>query len=84
MCWRVLLGGLKAGFVKLSFLCFGERQLVFLLPAIFILPLFFDLNGVFLAWPVSDFLSSIVTLIFLLLELKLINKSISSADIERA
>ena len=41
-----------------------------------VLPLLFGLNGVFLAWPLSDFLSFIVTLIFLILELKLINKNI--------
>jgi putative MATE family efflux protein len=53
-----------------------SRQVIFLLPAIFILPLFFGLNGVFLSWPVSDFLSFIVTLVFILFELRLINKNI--------
>jgi putative MATE family efflux protein len=53
-----------------------SRQVIFLLPAIFILPLFFGLNGVFLSWPVSDFLSFIVTLIFILFEVRLINKEI--------
>ncbi|MCD4669507.1 MAG: MATE family efflux transporter, partial [Actinomycetia bacterium] len=42
-----------------------SRQVIFLLPAIFILPIFFGLNGVFLSWPVSDFLSFIVTIIFI-------------------
>jgi len=51
-----------------------SRQVIFLLPAIFVLPLFFGLNGVFLSWPVSDFLSFIVTLIFILVEMRLINK----------
>jgi len=51
-----------------------SRQLIFLLPAIFILPLFFDLNGVFLSWPVSDFLSFMVTLFLIVIELKAINR----------
>jgi len=53
-----------------------SRQVVFLLPAIFILPIFFGLNGVFLSWPVSDFLSFIVTIIFIIIEIRIINKSI--------
>jgi len=56
-----------------------SRQVIFLIPAIFILPLLFNLNGVFLAWPVSDFLSSMVTLLFIFLEMKLLNKVIFKA-----
>jgi putative MATE family efflux protein len=51
-----------------------SRQLIFLLPAILILPLFFGLNGVFLSWPVSDFLSFIVTLFLIFMELRIINR----------
>jgi Na+-driven multidrug efflux pump len=51
-----------------------SRQLIFLLPAIFILPLFFGLNGVFLSWPVSDFLSFVVTLFLIVAELRIINR----------
>lgn len=39
------------------------RQFVFLIPAIFILPLFFGLNGAWAVMPVSDGLSSIVSAI---------------------
>lgn len=53
-----------------------SRQVVFLLPAIFILPIFFGLNGVFMSWPVSDFLSFIVTIVFIIIEIRIINKSI--------
>jgi Na+-driven multidrug efflux pump len=52
-----------------------SRQLIFLLPAILILPLFFGLNGVFLSWPVSDFLSFIVTLFLIIIELRLMNRT---------
>ncbi len=55
-----------------------SRQLLFLLPAIFILPLFFDLNGVWLSWPVSDFLAFLVTGIFVLREVSIINKSLET------
>jgi Na+-driven multidrug efflux pump len=51
-----------------------SRQLIFLLPAILVLPLFFGLNGVFLSWPVSDFLSFIVTLFLIFMELRIINR----------
>jgi len=55
-----------------------SRQLIFLIPAIFILPLFFGLNGVMLSWPVSDFLSFLVTGAFVLQELKILNKKIEA------
>jgi putative MATE family efflux protein len=51
-----------------------SRQLIFLLPAILVLPIFFGLNGVFLSWPVSDFLSFIVTLFLIAKELRIINR----------
>ena len=54
-----------------------SRQVIFLLPAILILPIFFGLNGVFMSWPVSDFLSFIVTIIFIVIEIRIINKSIN-------
>ncbi len=53
-----------------------SRQVIFLLPAIFILPIFLGLNGVFLSWPVADFLSFIVTIVFILIEIRIINKRI--------
>ena len=52
------------------------RQVIFLIPAFFILPLFFGLNGVMMAWPVSDFLAFIVTGIFILREIRIQNKSL--------
>ncbi|MBN2072458.1 MAG: MATE family efflux transporter [Actinobacteria bacterium] len=47
-----------------------SRQVIFLIPAIFILPFFFGLNGVFASWPVSDFLSFIVTGAFVAYEFR--------------
>jgi len=52
-----------------------SRQLLFLIPAILILPLFFGLNGVWLSWPVSDFLAFLITGIFICNEVKIINRT---------
>jgi Na+-driven multidrug efflux pump len=47
-----------------------SRQVLFLLPAVLILPIFLQMNGVFLAGPVADALSSVMTGIFLVFELR--------------
>jgi putative MATE family efflux protein len=49
------------GKVKVSIFLSLSRQLLFLLPLLAILPLFFDLNGVWAAIPGADLISSIVT-----------------------
>ena len=59
-----------------------SRQVIFLIPAIFILPLFFGLNGVMLSWPVSDFLSFLVTGVFVIQELRILNRSIKTQKME--
>lgn len=48
------------GKVKISIFLSLSRQLVLLLPALAILPLFFNLNGVWASLPVSDALSSVI------------------------
>ncbi|NQT66597.1 MAG: MATE family efflux transporter [Actinobacteria bacterium] len=53
-----------------------SRQVLFLIPAAFLLPLFFGLNGVWIAVPVSDFLSIVVTVIWISKEIKIFNKAI--------
>ena len=58
-----------------------SRQVIFLIPAIIVLPLFFGLNGVWMSWPFSDFMDLIVTGIFILRELSIINKSIRSQEL---
>lgn len=47
-----------------------SRQVIMLIPLILILPNFFKLNGVWIAGPTSDALSSILTGVFLLRELR--------------
>jgi len=58
-----------------------SRQLLFLIPSILILPLFFGLNGVWLSWPVSDFFAFLVTSIFVYKEIKIINKTLKAKSI---
>lgn len=50
-----------------------SRQILFLIPAILILPLFFKLPGVWYAFPLSDLLSAVVTLIWVWKEIQLLN-----------
>jgi putative MATE family efflux protein len=45
------------------------RQVIFLIPLIIILPLFFKLDGIWMAGPIADFLASGLAAIFLLREL---------------
>lgn len=47
-----------------------SRQVLLLVPAILILPRFFDLNGVWMAGPTADFFSSLLTGTFIIYELK--------------
>lgn len=47
-----------------------SRQVIILIPALIILPRIFQLNGVWMAGPVSDLISSIITAKFLLNDLK--------------
>lgn len=54
----------KSLFLSLS------RQLIFLVPMIYILPKFLGLTGVWLAAPVSDLASSVLTAVWLLKDLK--------------
>ena len=53
-----------------------SRQVLFLVPAAFLLPLLFGLNGVWIAVPVSDFLSIAATGIWISMELKNFNRAI--------
>jgi len=50
------------------------RQIIFLIPAILILPIFFGLNGIWFSLPLCDLLNTILTSILVFNELKLINR----------
>ena len=53
------------GLVKKSIILSLSRQLLMLLPALYLLPLWIGTDGVWLSFPVSDFLSTILTVILL-------------------
>ena len=55
---------------KTAMLLMLSRQVLLLIPAALILPLFFGLNGVWIALPTSDFGASLLTGICLLVELR--------------
>lgn len=46
------------------------KQGIFLIPLVYILPKFFGLNGVWFSFPIADILATLVTLIFLRLEVQ--------------
>lgn len=50
------------------------RQVLFLIPLMLILPKFLGLTGVWLAGPIADFLSAVVTSFFIYKEIKILNK----------
>lgn len=58
------------GSVKKAMLLSLLRQIILLIPLLIILPKSLDLTGVWLAQPVSDFLSTTITLVFIILEFK--------------
>lgn len=48
---------------RLSILLSISRQIIFLIPAIIILPYYYGLNGIWYAMPIADFLSTILAVI---------------------
>lgn len=64
----------SVGKAKHSMFLSLSRQVIVLLPMIILLPRFFGLNGVWTAGPTSDLISSVITGIFLWLEIKHLNK----------
>lgn len=51
-----------------------SRQILILIPATIVLPMFFGVNGVLYAGPVADVIAFIITLVFISIELRNINK----------
>ena len=50
-----------------------SRQVLILIPALIILPLIFELKGVWMSGPISDLISSIITAVFVISSLKSLN-----------
>jgi putative MATE family efflux protein len=61
------------GKAKMAFFISILRQTIIIIPLIIIFPLFFGLIGIFIAYPVSDFISSIITWFLLKYEFKLLD-----------
>ncbi|MBM3710425.1 MAG: MATE family efflux transporter [Actinobacteria bacterium] len=55
-----------------------SRQVLFLIPAILVFPLFWGLTGVWMSWPFSDLMDFIVCAVFIFMELRIINRAIKS------
>ena len=51
-----------------------SRELFIFIPAIIVLPMFYDLLGVWISWPFTDFFSVLITGTFLLREIRVINR----------
>lgn len=93
-CMRIFLAGVFcAGFQGVStsyFQATGQpikasvlsmlRQLIFLIPLLFLLPPFFGLDGILYAGPIADIGAGLVVLIFVLYEMKQLNKRIKEED----
>ena len=65
----IMVGSLvfqSIGKAKLSFLTAVARPALFLLPMIIILPDYFQLDGIWLAFPIADVLSFLLTLILII------------------
>ena len=62
------------GMINKSIILSMSRQLLFLLPLLYILPLFFDAKGIWISFPASDFLAFLLTFIMLMGLMKKLGK----------
>ena len=62
------------GKAKISIFLGLSRQVILLIPLLFILPRFYELKGVWASAPTSDIISSILTAVFLFVEIRHLNK----------
>lgn len=69
--WIYMFNGLGKGLTSMLLLL--TRQCFFIIPFIYILPRFFDLNGVWLAQPLSNILSFFIVVFWAKRELQLLN-----------
>ncbi|SCZ08387.1 MATE family efflux transporter [Alkaliphilus peptidifermentans] len=52
-----------------------SRQILFLIPLVLILPMYFNLDGIWYAFPLADILSTVVTMVFMSKELRILTNS---------
>lgn len=74
--WQMVSTNLfqSLGMVKKSIFLSLSRQLLFLVPLLYTLPLVWGIHGVFAAFPVSDALSCVTTLIMIMALIRKLNK----------
>ncbi len=60
------------------------RQVIILIPLILILPHFWGLDGVWYAGPLSDLLAALITAVFLLAEIKLLDRQQTVINLEKS
>jgi putative MATE family efflux protein len=68
------------GKAKISIFLSLSRQLIFLIPSLLILPLFFGVDGVWAALPTSDFLASFIAAWFMIVYMKRFRKHKEEPD----
>lgn len=61
-----------------SFLLSTSRQFLILVPLVLVLPRFLGLDGIWYAYPLADFLATVLTLVFLVRELARLGKTQAS------
>ncbi len=64
------------GYVKTAIFLSLLRQLILIIPALLVLPLFFGLNGIWMSVPISDFLATVISLSLLIYNYRLLKKQI--------
>lgn len=68
------------GYAGKAFFISILRQVIFIIPIIFFLPQFLGLDGVWITFPISDFLAGIVTWFFFNNEIKHLNKKLKNIN----
>ncbi len=76
--FQVVVGNFfqSMGNAKIAVLLTLLRQVIILIPLLFILPTHFGLNGIWMSMPISDFFSAIIVIFFLFRYLKKLDKAI--------
>ena len=64
------------GRARISIFLSITRQFIFLIPFLFVLPRYFALDGAWMAFPASDFLSTIVTAVTIVIFIRKFDKSV--------
>ncbi len=70
------------GKAKLSIFLTLSRQIIFLMPLLLILPHMFQITGVWISGPISDFISTGLTGLFILRELRVLRQQQGAAKLE--